>query len=247
MADRSSDLVERIIRADAPKDRWEALESGLRDLGLDQINYAYIDQAAHTLVEARTPPFMTTMRPDWVERYVEKKYDLVDDLVDHVKTGVFTPQLFVFEQSQNFIAPGYAREAREAGLSAGLVIPLCGDPRSLTVTAGIMFGSSLAGGEAECVLSEKAAALTALGHIFHTGMIGEFKRRQAGARPLSPRERDCLQFAARGLRAAAIADRLGLAQGTVELYCANARRKLGAKSLTEAVARAILFQQIELE
>lgn len=247
MATRLNAMVDQVMAHDIPSDRWDSLAAGLALLGLDQINYAYLDVAAHARAEGRAEPFMTNMRPDWIERYVEKQYDVADNLVDHCRTGLFAPRLFAFDQAGHFTQPVYAQEAREAGLSAGLVIPLCGNPRQPVVNAGIMFGSSLPTVEAERILRDNAAALTALGHVFHTGMVGEFKRVQAGARPLSPRERDCLQYAARGLRTAAIADRLGLARGTVELYCANARRKLGAASLTEAVARALHFQQINLE
>jgi len=45
---------------------------------------------------------------------------------------------------------------------------------------------------------------------------------------------------------AQIADRLHLADVTVNLYLKNARQKLSARSLPEAVAKAMLFQQIEI-
>jgi DNA-binding CsgD family transcriptional regulator len=137
-------------------------------------------------------------------------------------------------------------EAHEAGLHAGLLVPLCGDYGSALPTAGIVMGSSLPEADIEKIVQDYAPMLVALAHVFHAGMIGELRRRRVGAKPLSERERDCLQYAARGLRTTAIADRLNLSEATVELYLRNARRKLDAKTLAEAVARAIQFQQISL-
>jgi len=63
--------------------------------------------------------------------------------------------------------------------------------------------------------------------------------------PLSPRQRDCLQLLARGLRIAPIADRLKITTVTVELHLHKARQKLGARTLAEAVALGVYYQQIE--
>lgn len=63
---------------------------------------------------------------------------------------------------------------------------------------------------------------------------------------LSTRERECLLLLAQGLRTAQIADRLGIATVTVELYCRNARKKLAAKTREQAVALAIATRQVRL-
>lgn len=63
-------------------------------------------------------------------------------------------------------------------------------------------------------------------------------------RPLSGRERDCLHYLAQGLRVARIADRLAISPSAVNLYVANAKRKLGAATREQAVARAIVSGDI---
>lgn len=68
-----------------------------------------------------------------------------------------------------------------------------------------------------------------------------------GGEPLTAREQVCLQLIANGLRSGAVAEQLGLANVTVELYLKNARRKLGAKTLPEAVAKAIATHQLRHE
>ncbi len=61
---------------------------------------------------------------------------------------------------------------------------------------------------------------------------------------LSQREIDCLRFLATGHRIDKIATHTGLARVTVELHLRNARLKLAAATLHEAVAKAVRQQVI---
>lgn len=56
---------------------------------------------------------------------------------------------------------------------------------------------------------------------------------------LTPRERQCLTLLAKGLRVDAIAKAFGTDPKTVEKQIASARAKLGATTVTQAVAIAI--------
>ena len=112
-------------------------------------------------------------------------------------------------------------------------------------SAGIMFGSGARPEDTRKLIREHGAQLVSLAHLFHAGTIGELMRRRYGAAQLTARERDCLQAVAQGARVSAIAHSMTLAEVTVGLHLRNARKKLGARSLPEAVARALLFQQIE--
>lgn len=58
--------------------------------------------------------------------------------------------------------------------------------------------------------------------------------REAGADPLTDRERDVLRLAERGMPNRDIADRLGLSPGTVRNYLSEAAGKLGAANRIEA-------------
>lgn len=82
--------------------------------------------------------------------------------------------------------------------------------------------------------------------FLHPHPISDTRRQQVGAKPLSPRERECMTYVARGLRTIRIAERLGLSVVTVELHLRNARRKLRATTTPQAVARALIFGDIEI-
>lgn len=61
-----------------------------------------------------------------------------------------------------------------------------------------------------------------------------------GIRDLSARERQVLALAATGLRRDRMAHRLGISVATIDLHCANFRRKLGAKTTPEAVVKWLM-------
>ncbi len=62
---------------------------------------------------------------------------------------------------------------------------------------------------------------------------------------LSPRERECLCWLARGLRNDRIAERMGLTKATVELHIAHARQKLRARTREHALAKAVALGLVE--
>lgn len=67
----------------------------------------------------------------------------------------------------------------------------------------------------------------------------------ADAPQLSPREREVLQLVARGLTGHRIARRLGIAEATVCTHVEHIREKLGVRTRSQAVARALALGQIE--
>nr|WP_246263638.1 helix-turn-helix transcriptional regulator [Caulobacter soli] len=56
---------------------------------------------------------------------------------------------------------------------------------------------------------------------------------------LSPRQRQCLSLACRGLTSSQIAVELGLSRRTVDQYFLDAFRRLGARNRAQAVAEAL--------
>jgi LuxR family transcriptional regulator, quorum-sensing system regulator RaiR len=63
-------------------------------------------------------------------------------------------------------------------------------------------------------------------------------------RPLSSRERQCLECLLRGLTPGQTAAALGLSASAVHAYLRTARQKLGCSTLEQAVAKAIRFDII---
>ena len=71
------------------------------------------------------------------------------------------------------------------------------------------------------------------------------ERRHAGIEEdLTSREADVLARFAQGLRPDRIAHRMGISKRTVDMHSVNARRKLKARTLAEATAKAVRFDLI---
>ena len=68
-----------------------------------------------------------------------------------------------------------------------------------------------------------------------TPIVGARYCRRPG---LTPRERECLALAARGLTAAQIADELGVSPHTAERHLLNAAERLGVRGYVAAVRAA---------
>ncbi len=67
------------------------------------------------------------------------------------------------------------------------------------------------------------------------------------ARPhtcLTPRERECVSFAARGMTSADIGAKLGITERTVNFHFGNITTKLGVLNRAEAIVRALALHAV---
>lgn len=227
------------LAAERDPDRlWGAFSRRLIDLGFDKLNYLVLRPgAAPDLVN----PSFSTMPPQWLADYAERRLHLIDPLVQYVTGAGAGPVLF--DATVDADVGEVARTALAAGMKAGVLAPLAREPGSLP--AAMVIGSSLDAAETHERVRRHGDLLIAMTRVFHRGVAGQMMLRAHGAVALSERERGCLRAVAMGHRVSAIAHDLKIAEVTVGMHLKNARRKLGAKSLPEAVARALIFQQIE--
>lgn len=242
------ETVERLRCAADQDERWGILTGVLAENGADQINYAVLNLADGDRSTASVTQF-STMDASWIEHYIDRRLDLNDPHVAYARDGNLRPYAFHERLSDALVDPGQRdviRQAAEAGLRSQIsfLAPDQNNPRS--PIGGMTIGSSITAREFYSGVVGKEAGLLAIGMLFHNLSIGEVRRGQVGARPLSARERDCLTYLALGLRTTRIAERLGIAEVTVELHLRNARRKLRAATSAQAVARGLQFGDLSI-
>ena len=132
----------------------------------------------------------------------------------------------------------------DMGQHHALVLPL-GDPAT-----GVFSTLSLWADEPRAdfpaYVRDRASALQMAGLHLRTLIGIKWPSRSApvATARLTDRERQVLALLAGGAQVGGIADRLGLTERSVQEYLIRARRKLGARSRTEAVVRALLDGQI---
>jgi len=238
-------LVEALMAAQSVQARFAALTNGLSALGLDTINYGVFGPSIDDLMDTEIR-FMTTMREDWMDYYYDRNLAARDPHVLRIRTGKVTPYILGESLFDRLERPERETvlEGAQAGLVSTLCVPLTGPRDAFSPVGAINLGSSLPEAEFRQIFVEHGATLISLAHLFHTASLNQVWRERAGCEPLSGRERDCLQYVAKGQRHDAIAHTLGLARITVEVHLRGARQKLGARTLGEAVAKALLFGEI---
>lgn len=234
------DLAEMLASRDHAE-RWERLVKSFAHHGLIQVTYglAEIDSAQQPGLSADLT--MSTMTAEQISRHFHDGCLAFEPLLRALRAGRLDPMPFDIEAME--MASEMLEDMRAAGLKSGALFPL--PPQPGCPVAGLIAASRLSYGEIQSLLEREGQRLVALTHLFHSRASSELMRRRDGVTALTAREKDCLQIISRGERVAAVAHILGLSEATVELHLRNARRKLGARSLPEAVARGLLYRQIE--
>lgn len=246
-AQHCQDIIAAIGTAATVDERWPIVSGLLGKMGIDQINYGIIDTFVADREDAPVR-FLSTMDSGWIDYYGDKRLDLDDPHVTLVRNNNLTPYRWgvdVTERLETGRPKEVAYMAAEAGLRSQWQVTLPDSDGSPVPIGGMALGSSLPAHDFAGVLRGNEAALVIIAHMFHLASIGEIRRRNANVPRLSPRERDALSFVAGGWRMDQIANHMRIARVTVELHLRGARRKLKARTLPEAVAKALAYGEIK--
>jgi len=244
LSNHTADFLTELEGAGTPSALWSMTAGYLDGLGLTHSIYTYVNP--------REPDFArtwTSLPDSWCDRYADKNYWAVDPFYRYccttlapIRTG---PE---FLDEYDFLTEPERRvicEGGETGFRSGFSAPvrLIGGGGGF---GGWNFGSIMGRRELDVFLKEHGRDLRLAGFYIHEHAERLSRSDEAGPLGLlTPRERECLLWLGRGLRTAAIADRLGIAQVTVDLHFKGARRKLRAATREEALAKAILGGQID--
>jgi LuxR family transcriptional activator of conjugal transfer of Ti plasmids len=203
-------------------------------------HYAYVSFPA---AEADGPVLLTTYPDSWVERYGEQRYDRIDPVIARA-VGTMLPFAWTLDtlaQPPTRRLKAFLDDAAEAGIRRGVTIPIHdrqGRASSLTLAE---FG--LEPDFQRCVdRHQHALHLVAL-HLH--ARLRQDERPEPQARPmLTPREVDCLQWAAKGKSASDIAEIMRISRRTVVFHTENAKQKFGVATLSQAIARGLMHDII---
>ncbi|MBN9338942.1 MAG: hypothetical protein ABT02_10275 [Comamonadaceae bacterium SCN 68-20] len=187
-------------------------------------------------------------RPGWAEHYTRSGYQELDVAVTHCAGHttplVWTRKLYDTPQLKHLEEEGLAQ-----GIDGGVTLPV----HSPWLIG--MGGLLLASAEHADRVAARAADFVATGqllacHVAQAVRNLDLLPASMAFRPteeLTPREAECLQWAASGLPAQAIAQRMGISVATVNSFFLPAiRRKLGVASTLEAVSLAFRHRLIRL-
>lgn len=210
------------------------LEQAIQGYGLD--HFAYIGfppsgEADEALILANYPA-------SWIERYSENRYDRLDPVIGQA-VGTMLPfawSLDSFTDSLTRKQRVFLEEAAQAGIRRGVTIPIHdrqGKASSLTLAALGMTPDF----QRRVETHQHALHLMAI-HLH--ARLCQRARPEPRTRPsLTPREIDCLQWAAKGKSASDIAEIMRITRRTVVFHTENAKQKFGVATLPQAIAQGL--------
>ena len=240
------------IAAQSQEDVWQHLKKSLEGFGVKWLNYA------------AGPPdelvFFSNMTPEWARYYLET-YAASDHLIDHIARGGkplfldgadFTGKRAPEGANREMMQDLWDQQAR-----GGICLPFAKEAPDHMSGASLFFGLSEA--DTRAVMARDGEEITLIctmahqflrQHVLQSGpevySAGEGGRAMDKMALLTGREKEVLLHLMRGLRPDRIAEIMNLSVPTVNLHIRKARRRLGAATREELVAKALISRQLVL-
>jgi DNA-binding CsgD family transcriptional regulator len=189
------------------------------------------------------PLLLPTYDDAWVRRYFDRDYFSIDPVLAAGRKG-FLPIDWMTVEHSSKEARHFFKEAESYGVGRhGFTLPIRG----------------LAGERALFTITTHATDehwhrwrlshlrdFHLLSHYFHDrAMRLAGLRAEDVLRPLSPREKQCLESVMQGRAPGQVADALGLSLSAVHAYLRTARQKLECKTIEQAIAKAIRLEIVQ--
>ena len=212
------------------------LEEGVRGLGLDQFAYIVVRPPLACRIDIYST-VMTNYRQEWVERYIEQDYVLVDPVVERVSREM---RPFVWTASSSSPNPRRRQmqaESRDFGIAHGIAFPV----RDRHGAVGLFTGVACDEERVRAAVRHHGEELLAAACDAHEFMVGRAQGGQAGEVgevDLTSRERECLLWTLEGKTAKETAALLGISVFTVNRHAHSATRKLGSLNKHHAAVQA---------
>jgi DNA-binding CsgD family transcriptional regulator len=180
----------------------------------------------------------TTYPLSWVQRYQEARYIRSDPVLKLIAAS----NLPVFWDDARHYKHVVFDEARQHGLANGITVPVCG-PTGERAVLSIATDIAPEKSPQHRMATAGAVLLTAI-HLHEA-----IQRTAAGANEppvprLTPREKECLRWAAQGKTSWEIGNILSISEWTVVFHITKATRKLNATNRRQAIARALSLRLI---
>lgn len=181
-------------------------------------------------------PYIDSTYPDaWVERYLAKRYQYIDPVVQESRRS-HLPFAWRFIINRSGLTPEQRRlfeEAAEYGISDGFTIPFHGADGCF---ASMSFAFSSLGELKQAMESQTKLKLLAV--YYHTA-VERLLDADVPVTDLSAVERQCLTWAAGGRSLGEISDLARRPEPEVAFALRSVREKLGTATTAQAVAKAI--------
>ncbi|MGW1419899.1 LuxR family transcriptional regulator [Bradyrhizobium manausense] len=225
------DLLSKAENADA---FCETMASTAAALDLSCFAYLSLPDASD-----KQPRVISTYPTAWTTYYLRNHYERVDPVVVQ---ALKDPEPFRWGIGRTTRLMSLAQrevldQASQFGIRFGFTVPIHDGHGPI---AALTFATDLQRPPFEKCIDSHARVLQLMAMYFHAHVRRKLSGgHKIGGVLLSPRELECLEWAARGKSAWEIAHILGISRHTVASYLDNVKEKLGVRTIVQAAARLV--------
>lgn len=237
-------LFEDLLKAQSEDEVQSASQKIVEQLGYDHFHYGLAYQAPNT--DQIDYYLVGTLPQQWLDRFFEQDYAAHDPSIQHSYRNTI-PLVWTHRLFESEVHKSIHQDAIACGVDGGCAIPIHSPWLS---GAGMLCLSS--GEDADKLaphVAETIGLASLLACYMNQALRGMALPKKFGFElrdELSTRELECLRWAAAGLPAKLIADKMGISIATVNAQHLPAiRRKLGVRTSREAVSIAIYHRLIQ--
>ncbi|MDZ5696744.1 LuxR family transcriptional regulator [Chelativorans sp. M5D2P16] len=225
-------FLERLWDSVDEKDFREVMAGVSESLGI--LTFAYLSLTSRP---SGKPKLISNYPSRWTAHYLYNQYQEIDPVIMRARCGGcpfrWGPDRSGVERSQ--VQQRLFDEAAEFGICCGLTIPIV-DRRGCV--AAMTFAADELNPAFLRVTDRYEQALQLMATCFHIHIRRKLSdNRIVDGVLLTPREYECLQWAARGKSARDIGSILDITQRTATFHLDNAKAKLGVRTRAQAIAR----------
>lgn len=227
-------FIDELSNASDPASFREAM--GQVAARLDLSCFAYLSVPDRTGSKAR---LISNYPVTWTARYLEGHYERFDPVITQALSH---PEPFEWGLEIKSITLSRPQrelfdEAAQFGIRCGFTVPIHGHDGPV---AAVTFAADERRPKFEKCIKEHARVLQLMAMYFHAHAWRRLGcDRLVSGVSLSPREFECLEWAAEGKSAWEIGRILGISRRTAAFHLDNAKAKLGVHSICQAVASLV--------
>jgi DNA-binding CsgD family transcriptional regulator len=244
-ADEFSVFLEALDSSKDLNEMETVLSKSINELGFKYVTYHVI--RVNGIVGNRLPYIVSNYPRSWIAHYFSMGYLDDDPVVGEAlrRLGPFCWREIAVHEPVTRRQSLMLDEARDAGVQNGLTIPLIGQGGANVAALSVVPDGS--GETAASALRQHRHLLHLIAIHFHKkasapllekSLTGDSPRRRS---LLSHREREVLEWIARGKSTWEISSILDISEKGVEFHAENAKRKLHVFNRTHAVVKAIML------
>lgn len=251
MQAKLADLKSRLLSGRSLDEQMDIIAELAAELGFEALAYDYTAVPLDHVGTVLTPPVVSLRNtPDnWEELWCSEGYYQLDP-VQHLAITSIAPFVWSYRpEDETVLQPLLDRRhapvssyLQDAQLAHGATIPIHLPRGGFATLTGLRSNQERDVAGAHHALAEFSLIAHALQEAAYPLVLKESAKKSIR---LTPRELECLRWAADGLTAAQIAEHLHRSLATISLHLTSAMHKLGAKNRVQAVARAVHYRLLD--